>query len=119
MAGAVICARSERAPGADLLRELSEGMKSAGESNDEHLALFLEVSGEANGAYTYDMWFEDEGDAGPTDVLQRFGPLPVVISAASIARLRGATLEVGDAGLAIRNPNAPTPPFPPSWPRPP
>jgi Fe/S biogenesis protein NfuA len=84
----------------------------SGESNDEHLALFLEVSGESNGAYTYDMWFEDENDAGPADVLQRFGPLPVVISAASIARLRGATLEVGDAGLAIRNPNAPIPPAP-------
>jgi Fe/S biogenesis protein NfuA len=82
----------------------------AAESNDERLALFLEVSGEADGTYTYDMWFEDEGDAGPTDVLQRFGPLPVVVSAASIARLRGATLEIGDAGLAIRNPNAPTPP---------
>jgi Fe/S biogenesis protein NfuA len=84
----------------------------SGESNDEHLALYLEVSGESNGAYTYDMWFEREGDAGPADVLQRFGPLPVVISQASIDRLRGATLEVGDAGLAIRNPNAPTPPPP-------
>jgi Fe/S biogenesis protein NfuA len=84
----------------------------SGESNDESLALFLEVSGESDGAYTYDMWFEDAGDAGPTDVLQRFGPLPVVISAASVDRLRGATLEVGDAGLAIRNPNAPIPPPP-------
>jgi Fe/S biogenesis protein NfuA len=82
----------------------------AAESDDAHLALYLEVSGEANGAYTYDMWFEDERDAGPSDVLQHFGPLPVVVSAASIARLRGATLEVGDAGLAIRNPNAPAPP---------
>jgi Fe/S biogenesis protein NfuA len=84
----------------------------SGESNDEHLALYLEVSGEANGTYTYDMWFENENDAGPSDVLQRFGSLPVVIAATSIDRLRGATLEVGDAGLAIRNPNAPTPPVP-------
>ena len=81
----------------------------AGEANDDQLALFLEVSGESEGAYTYDMWFEDEKDAGPTDVLQRFGALPVVISAGSVDRLRGATLEIGDAGLAIRNPNAPAP----------
>src|SRR5258708_5386964 len=70
----------------------------SGESNDGHLALFLEVSGEGNGVYTYDMWFEDESDAGPTDVVQRFGELPVVISAASVARLRGATLEIGESG---------------------
>ena len=71
-----------------------------------NLALYLEVSGEANGVYTYDMWFEDESDAGPSDVVQRFGELSLVISAASVARLRGATLEFGESGLAIRNPNA-------------
>jgi Fe/S biogenesis protein NfuA len=66
------------------------------------------------------MWFEDEADAGPNDVVQRFGPLPVVIAASSVERIRGAVLEVGDQGLAIRNPNAPKPapslttPAPPS-----
>ncbi|HWD24863.1 MAG TPA: NifU family protein [Acidimicrobiales bacterium] len=84
----------------------------SGEPNDGQLALYLEISGEANGVYTYDMWFEDESDAGPADVVQRFGELPVVISAASVARLRGATLEIGESGLAIRNPNAPTQPAP-------
>jgi Fe/S biogenesis protein NfuA len=81
----------------------------AGESDDEHLALFLEVSGESGGAYTYDMWFEDERDAGPADAVQRFGSLPVVVTATSIPRLLGATLEFGEGGLAIRNPNAPAP----------
>jgi Fe/S biogenesis protein NfuA len=80
------------------------------EENADRLALFLEVSGEANGAFTYDMWFEDAQDAGPADALMHFGALPVVVSASSIPRLRGATLEIGEAGLAIRNPNAPRAP---------
>jgi Fe/S biogenesis protein NfuA len=82
----------------------------ASEPNADQLALYLEVSGEAAGAYTYDMWFETAADAGASDVLQRFGDLTLVITAASVEKVRGASLEQGPEGLGIANPN--TPPHP-------
>ncbi|HVB05450.1 MAG TPA: NifU family protein [Acidimicrobiales bacterium] len=79
----------------------------AGEPEPEHLALFLEVSGAADGAYTYDMWFEKATDAGPRDAVHPHDDLTVVVAAASIAQVRGATLDVNDGGLAMLNPNTP------------
>jgi Fe/S biogenesis protein NfuA len=82
----------------------------ASESNAAALALYLEVSGEHDGVYTYDMWFEVAADAGPSDVLQRFGDLALVVTAASVERVRGASLELGPDGLGIANPNTPARP---------
>lgn len=80
----------------------------ADEADPERLALFLEVSGTAGGAYTYDMWFESAVDAGPSDAVERVGDLVVVVPAASVDKVRGATLDVGDdGGLVIVNPNSP------------
>ena len=83
----------------------------AGEPDGEKLALYLEVSGEADGAYTYDMWFESVSDAGAGDVMQRFGELAVVVTAGSVERVRGATIEVGGESLGIINPNSPPRPL--------
>lgn len=80
------------------------------ESNSERLALFVEVNGEKDGAYTYDMWFEAIADASPRDEKIELGKLTVVVAAQSIDRIGGATLDVGDDGLQMLNPNAPTPP---------
>jgi Fe/S biogenesis protein NfuA len=84
----------------------------ANESEADALALWLEVSGEAAGAYAYDMYFQALADAGARDVLQHDDDLPVVIPEASVDRLRGATLDVstdpsGESGLVIVNPNTP------------
>ena len=79
----------------------------ANEADPERLALFLEVGGEANGAYTYDMWFEAASDASPADAVHVHDDLTVVVIAASIPNVRGATLEVHDGGLAMLNPNTP------------
>jgi Fe/S biogenesis protein NfuA len=83
----------------------------AAEADAERLALFLEVSGTANGAYTYDMWFESASDAGPGDAVHHHDELVVVVPATSVARVQGATLDVGDQdgepGLVIVNPNTP------------
>jgi Fe/S biogenesis protein NfuA len=80
----------------------------ADEVDAGRLGLFLEVSGSAGGAYTYDMWFESAADAGPSDAVERLGDLVVVVPAASVDKVRGATLDVGDdGGLVIVNPNAP------------
>ncbi len=49
----------------DEAREMVFGIRQ-GEENPDSLALWLEVSGSASGAYTYDMWFQQAADAGRT-----------------------------------------------------
>ncbi len=87
----------------------------ADESDSDTLALWLEVSGEAGGAFTYDMYFQALADASGGDVVQPDVELPVVIPAGSVDRLQGASLDfvtdaTGEGGLVIVNPN--TPPAP-------
>jgi Fe/S biogenesis protein NfuA len=85
------------------------------ESESDSLALWLEINGETNGAYAYDMYFQALSDATAGDVVQHDDTLPVVVPEASVARLQGATLDFvtdasGEGGLVIVNPN--TPPAP-------
>jgi len=87
----------------------------ANEAESDTLALWLEVSGEAAGAYAYDMYFQAIADAGDGDVVQPDGELPVVIPSSSVGRLQGASLDFvtdpsGEGGLVVVNPN--TPPAP-------
>ena len=87
----------------------------ANEAESDSLALWLEISGETNGAYAYDMYFQALADAGAGDVVQHDDDLPVVVPEASVDRLQGATLDFvtddsGEGGLVIVNPN--TPPAP-------
>jgi Fe/S biogenesis protein NfuA len=90
----------------------------SGENDPDSLALWLEVVGQASGEYTYDMWFQAKADAGPDDAVQHADDLSIVIPAASVDKVRGATLDLsGDpvqGGMVIVNPNRPDPP-----PRPP
>lgn len=85
----------------------------ANEANPGSLALWLEVSGVGENAYTYDMYFQALADTGPGDVVQHDDELPVVIPNDSVDRLQGAVLDFaseGEGGLVIINPN--TPPAP-------
>jgi Fe/S biogenesis protein NfuA len=87
----------------------------ANESESDALALWLEVSGERDGAYSYDMYFQALADASGGDVVQHDDDLPVVVPQTSVERLQGATLDFvtdasGEGGLVIVNPN--TPPAP-------
>lgn len=84
----------------------------ANEVEADTLALWLEVSGEAGGAYSYDMYFQARADARDEDLVQQDDELPVVVPEASVAKLRGATLDFtrdasGEGGLVIVNPNTP------------
>ncbi|MGH9295743.1 MAG: hypothetical protein ACRD0B_10465, partial [Acidimicrobiales bacterium] len=90
----------------DAAREMVLDIRS-GEENGTELALWLEVSGSANGTYGYDMWFQQASDAAPGDVAIGDETLKVIVAASSIDKLRGATLDVGggDAGLVMLNPN--------------
>ncbi len=84
----------------------------ANEADSGSLALWLEVSGEANGAYSYDMYFQALADAAGDDAVQADETMPVVVPASSVGRLQGATLDYvtdagGEGGLVIVNPNTP------------
>jgi Fe/S biogenesis protein NfuA len=87
----------------------------ANEAESDKLALWLEISGEADGAYAYDMYFQALADAGAGDVVQHGDDLSLVVPTATVERLQGATLDFvtdasGEGGLVIINPN--TPPAP-------
>jgi Fe/S biogenesis protein NfuA len=82
------------------------------EKDPSSLALWLETSGVADNAYTYDMYFQAIADAGAGDVVQHDDDLPVVIPNDSVDRLQGASLdfvvdEAGEGGLVVINPNLP------------
>jgi Fe/S biogenesis protein NfuA len=82
----------------------------AQEAGAERLALWVEVTGSHDGAYTYDIYFQSTADAGGGDVVEEDDELLVVVPEASVARLVGARLDwsdEGDGGLVILNPNTP------------
>jgi Fe/S biogenesis protein NfuA len=99
----------------DAAREMVLSIRD-NEENGEALALWLEINGAANGAYTYDMWFQQSSDAGPSDLVTEDEGLTVVVAASSVDKMRGATLDVGDnggqQGLVMLNPNTPAVPRP-------
>jgi Fe/S biogenesis protein NfuA len=85
----------------------------AAEPEPAKLALWLEVSGVANGKFKYDMYFQPVDYAGPSDVVQVHDDLSVVIPAFSVEKVRGAILDVAgdpvEGGLVLDNPNSPSP----------
>jgi len=90
----------------------------AGEPESDTLALWIEVSGEAAGAYRYTMELRPLADAGDDDLVQRHDDLSVVVPATSVEKLTGATLDLTGTGMVIQNPNRPSTP-PGASPRPP
>ena len=80
------------------------------EKGHGRLALWVEVTGADDSAYTYDTYFRVPHDGRPGDVVQHDDDLLVVIPRASIDRLRGARLDVatdagGAGGLILVTPN--------------
>jgi len=88
------------------------------EPDSDELALSVAITGVRGLQFAYELTFIPVGDAADADVVQRFGALPVVIRASSVDRLEGATIQVGDSGLAIENPNGPSPSIPTSGEKP-
>jgi Fe/S biogenesis protein NfuA len=79
------------------------------ESDPASLALWVEVSGEQAGAYTYLMEFRPTAELGDDVLIQHHDDLSVAIPADSVDLLRGATLEF-NGGMVMQNPNRPRPP---------
>lgn len=86
----------------------------AAEDEGDTLALRVEITGVAGVEFTYDLSFDPiaDADVAAGDSLVHQGGLPVIVPAASIDRLRGATLDLprnASEGLVMRNPNRPNP----------
>ncbi len=83
------------------------------EDDAEELGLRIEITGSAGPDYEYDLAFAPLADAEPTDRIDVFGDLSVVVPAATVADLQGATLDLPgnpmQGGLVVRNPNRPDP----------
>jgi len=84
----------------------------AQEPDASDLALSLGITGVRGPAFTYELTFIPVVDAADNDVVQRFGDLPLVVRANSVARLEGSTITVHDGGLSIDNPNSASPKIP-------
>lgn len=82
------------------------------EADSESLALWIEVSGEASGAYTYTMELRPLEEAAADGIVQRHDDLSLVIDNDSAEKLSGATLDFTGAGMVMKNPNHPTPAAP-------
>lgn len=96
-------------PARDKILELRSQEDDAGE-----LGLRIEVTGVQGPEYTYDLTFDPVtvADEAAGDLIEKQGDLPVIVPAASIDALRGATLDLpasNNQGLVLRNPNRPDP----------
>ncbi|HET8931342.1 MAG TPA: NifU family protein [Acidimicrobiales bacterium] len=83
------------------------------EDDADDLALWVQITGANGPDYAYDLAFESLDDVAEGDAVSDHDGLRVVIPAASIDALRGATLDLPDdadqGGLVLRNPNKPDP----------
>ncbi|MEA3217979.1 MAG: Fe/S biosis protein NfuA [Acidimicrobiia bacterium] len=83
------------------------------EPDPETLGLRIEVTGAVGVDYQYDLSLDPVDDAGPDDSVVEADGLTVIVPAASVEKLRGATLDLpanaAQGGLVIRNPNRPNP----------
>jgi Fe/S biogenesis protein NfuA len=80
----------------------------AGEPEPETLALWLEVSGVAGNAFTYDMYFRRLDEAGEQDIVQHGDDLSLVVPEEHVENIRGSTLDLSGGGLLLQNPNSPS-----------
>jgi Fe/S biogenesis protein NfuA len=85
----------------------------AAEDDAADLALWVQITGANGSDYAYDLAFETIDELADGDALSDHDGLRVVIPAASVDALRGATLDLPDdpnqGGLVLRNPNQPDP----------
>lgn len=84
-----------------------------GEGEPEQ-AVWVEITGVAGDAYTYNLTLLPPSTARPGDAVQRIDDLVVVVGRNDRERLRGATVDWIDTatggGLTVLNPNKPPPP---------
>jgi Fe/S biogenesis protein NfuA len=84
------------------------------EDDPDGLGLRIEVTGTRGADFAYDLSFEPLDENADDDVVHEQDGLPIVVPAASVDSLLGATLDLpsnqDQGGLVLRNPNRPTTP---------
>jgi Fe/S biogenesis protein NfuA len=79
----------------------------------ERQAMWLEVTGTSGGEWTYNMSLKPADLARPGDSVQQSGGLAIVVPAADVPRVSGATIDwssdLMQGGLLLLNPNTPSP----------
>jgi Fe/S biogenesis protein NfuA len=78
-----------------------------GETDPDALGLWIEVTGTAGTAFTYDMYFRRVDEAGELDVVQHGDDLSVVVPSEHVDKIRGSTLDLSGGGMVLQNPNSP------------
>lgn len=86
------------------------------EPGDEEFGLLIEITGVRGMQFDYSLSFVAVSEAGETDLVERHGGLAIIIPAAHADNMRGAVLDMSSnpmaPGLAIDNPNNPSPVMP-------
>ena len=94
--------------------ERARGFRS-GLVNPAEAGLSVRVTGSADGEYTCALSLDPISLAGSDDLLQNADDLVIVVDAASIEKLRGATIDWLEdpprSGFTVTNPNKPRPAF--------
>jgi Fe/S biogenesis protein NfuA len=79
------------------------------EPGDDEYGLLMEITGIKGADFAYDLSFVPVGDAGPEDIVERHDGLAVILREKDRSDLAGAVIKIGSRGLAIDNPNSPSP----------
>src|SRR5947209_13998105 len=85
----------------------------AGVADGERQAMWVEVTGVSGPDYAYNMTLKPLDAAADDDHVEHADDLAIVVPAADVDKLRGATIDWSDdltsGGLFLLNPNKPTP----------
>ena len=79
------------------------------EPGDDEYGLLMEITGIKGADFAYDLSFVPVADAGPEDIVERHDGLALILREKDRTDLTGAVLKIGSRGLAIDNPNSPSP----------
>ena len=84
-----------------------------GAPDAERQAMWVEVTGFQGGEWTYNISLKPLDQAAPEDSVQQENELAIVVPAADVEKLDGATIDWSDdlmrGGLMVINPNKPSP----------
>lgn len=78
------------------------------EPGDEEFALLVEITGVRGPQFAYELSFAPVVDR-TADHLDRHGDLVIAIPESDVENLRGARIDLTEAGLSMDNPNSPSP----------
>ncbi len=79
------------------------------EPDGDESVLLIEVTGIRGTQFAYELSFVPSSDRPPTDHIDRHGSLTIAVPEQDVEKLQGASLDLSPQGLAMDNPNSPSP----------